>query len=208
MERVFIEGPASTPDADTQRMKLLPLAICELTAAAPFLINHEADNPAGHLISIDYRKDKDGAVVLWVKAEVTTVKARNLLKTAHKPGLSVHCKSWKDGSYEKDGVLHVKRATLVEVSLVEAPKNRNCFLRKRADKLEGLDTLGPTSKEGQLLDDYNMLSGRYFDDMSTTFKAFEQALKELGPILQPLLEEDQKIALQKARAKRARALIS
>lgn len=121
---VVIEGLAAAVTLDCDRTQFGPFAFGRLPPTVPLLVAHDPLMKAGEIERLFY--DAGGQV--WVKALVTHERARRYC------GLSVAFHvidvEWRDIETSNYSAL-VRRAQLVEISLVDRPRNSACTISLR-----------------------------------------------------------------------------
>ena len=137
---VYVYGKATTPEVDTDEQ------ICDSdwTAAAlksymdaPALrVQHNPTrDPAGSAIQVDIDRDGDGAH--WLKSVVDEPAAVRLVKKGHLRAYSIGISRpviERDPRGKARGGI-IKGGKILEVSLVDSPANRSCWLEMvKADK--------------------------------------------------------------------------
>lgn len=138
---LYVYGRCTTPEVDTDSQIVdsdwSGKALGEYLQTAPTLrVQHNPQrDPAGSAVKVEVNRDGDGAH--WLKAVVDEPVAQRLVKRGHLRAFSVGIAA---PSIERDlkgkargGI--IKGGRIVEVSLVDSPANRSCFLElaKSAD---------------------------------------------------------------------------
>jgi len=142
---IFVEGYASTSDLDRTGEIVEPVAFAD--SIKEFMENpvlcymHDWSNPIGKIV--DYEITEMG---LWVRAFISSA-AENVIKLV-KDGILRAFSIGYDVVEEKtiDGVLHLLRVRLYEISVVSVPANRHCLFNLAKAVQRGSD-LEPTLDE-------------------------------------------------------------
>ena len=138
---VYVYGRCTTPEVDTDDQVVdsgwSGPALKEYLATAPTVrVQHNPQrDPAGSAVRVDVNRDGDGAH--WLKAAVDEPIAARLVKRGHLRAFSVGIARpviERDVTGKARGGI-IKGGKIVEVSLVDSPANRSCFLEiaKSAD---------------------------------------------------------------------------
>lgn len=131
---LYVYGRASTPEVDTDDQIVAAdwsgKALQQWLEEAPALrVQHNPSrDPAGSGVSVEVNRDGDGAH--WVKAVVDEPVAQRLVKKRHLRAFSVGIAKpviERDATGKARGGI-IKGGRIVEVSLVDSPANRSCFL--------------------------------------------------------------------------------
>lgn len=131
---VFVYGPATTPRVDTDEQivesSFSGKALQEWLDTAPALRTQHNGSlpPAGSGVKVEINRDGDGAH--WVKAAVDEPTAVRLVKKGHLRAFSVGIARpviERDPTGKARGGV-IKGGKIIEVSLVDSPANRDCFL--------------------------------------------------------------------------------
>ena len=131
---LFVYGRASTPEVDTDDQivasEFSGKSLREWLESAPALrVQHNGQrDPAGSGIKVEVNRDGDGAH--WVTAAVDEPIAQRLVKKGHLRAFSVGIAKpviERDVTGKARGGI-ITGGRIVEVSLVDSPANRSCFL--------------------------------------------------------------------------------
>ncbi len=131
---LYVYGRCTTPELDTDDQVVdsawSGASLKEWLATAPALrVQHNAQrDPAGSGVKIDVNRDGDGAH--WLKAAVDEPVSQRLVKRGHLRAFSVGIARpviERDVTGKARGGI-IKGGKIVEVSLVDSPANRSCFL--------------------------------------------------------------------------------
>ena len=137
---VYVYGKASTPEIDTDDQVVSPdfsgPALKQWMEAPALRVNHQARrDPAGSGIHVEIDRDGDGAH--WVKSIVAEKEAVRLVKGGHLRAYSIGIARpviERDMTGKARGGI-ITGGVIAEVSLVDSPANRSCFLELvKADK--------------------------------------------------------------------------
>jgi hypothetical protein len=138
---LFVYGRASTPEVDTDDQVVSSAfsgeALKNWLADAPALrVQHQSQrDPAGSGVKVEVNRDGDGAH--WVKAAVDEPIAQRLVRKGHLRAFSIGIAKpviERDMTGKARGGI-ITGGRIVEVSLVDSPANRSCFLElAKADK--------------------------------------------------------------------------
>jgi hypothetical protein len=133
-DTLYVYGKASTPEVDTDEQVVSSAfsakALRDWLDIAPTLrVQHNGQrDPAGSGVHVEIDRDGDGAH--WVKSAVDEPIAKMLVKKGHLRAYSVGIARpvvERDVTGKARGGV-VTGGTIVEVSLVDSPANRSCFL--------------------------------------------------------------------------------
>lgn len=131
---LFVYGRATTPEVDTDDQVVSGewsgKALQSWLDTAPALrVQHNGmRDPAGSGIKVELNRDGDGAH--WVKGVVDEPVAQRLVRNGHLRAFSVGIQApviERDVTGKARGGI-IKGGRIVEVSLVDSPANRSCFL--------------------------------------------------------------------------------
>ena len=131
---LYVYGKATTPDVDTDEQVVWPSwsgpALKTWLDTAPALrVQHNGQrDPAGSGVKVEIDRDGDGAH--WLKAAVDEPVAQRLVKKGHLRAFSIGISRpviERDVSGKARGGI-IKGGSIMEVSLVDSPANRSCFL--------------------------------------------------------------------------------
>jgi len=138
---LYVYGRCTTPEIDTDDQIVdsswSGSALKQWLDTAPTVrVQHNAmRDPAGSGVKVDVNRDGDGAH--WLKAAVDEPVAQKLVKKGHLRAFSVGIARpviERDVAGKARGGI-IRGGTVVEVSLVDSPANRSCFLElAKADK--------------------------------------------------------------------------
>jgi hypothetical protein len=138
---LYVYGRATTPEVDTDDQVVSSAwsgaALKQWLEEAPALrVQHNSQrDPAGSGVKVEVNRDGDGAH--WVKAAVDEGGAKLLVKRGHLRAFSVGIAKpviERDMTGKARGGV-ITGGRIVEVSLVDSPANRSCFLElAKADK--------------------------------------------------------------------------
>ena len=140
---VYVYGRCTTPEMDTDDQVVdsgwSGPALKEYLATAPTVrVQHNPQrDPAGSAVRVDVNRDGDGAH--WLKAAVDEPVAQRLVKKGHLRAFSVGIARpviERDVSGKARGGV-IKGGKIVEVSLVDSPANRSCFLEIAKSAADG-----------------------------------------------------------------------
>ena len=140
---VYVYGRCTTPEIDTDDQVVdsgwSGPALKEYLATAPTVrVQHNPQrDPAGSAVRVDVNRDGDGAH--WLKAAVDEPVAQRLVKRGHLRAFSVGIARpviERDVSGKARGGV-IKGGKIVEVSLVDSPANRSCFLEIAKSAADG-----------------------------------------------------------------------
>jgi hypothetical protein len=140
---VYVYGRCTTPEVDTDEQVVdsgwSGPALKEYLATAPTVrVQHNPQrDPAGSAVRVDVNRDGDGAH--WLKAAVDEPIAQRLVKRGHLRAFSVGIARpviERDISGKARGGV-IKGGKIVEVSLVDSPANRSCFLEIAKSAADG-----------------------------------------------------------------------
>jgi len=140
---VYVYGRCTTPEVDTDEQVVdsgwSGPALKEYLATAPTVrVQHNAQrDPAGSAVRVDVNRDGDGAH--WLKAAVDEPIAQRLVKKGHLRAFSVGISRpviERDVTGKARGGV-IKGGKIVEVSLVDSPANRSCFLEIAKSAADG-----------------------------------------------------------------------
>jgi hypothetical protein len=138
---LYVYGRCTTPEIDTDQQIVdsdwSGKALGEYLQTAPTLrVQHNAQrDPAGSAVKVEVNRDGDGAH--WLKGVVDEPVAQRLVRKGHLRAFSVGISAptiERDMKGKARGGI-IKGGRIVEVSLVDSPANRSCFLElaKSAD---------------------------------------------------------------------------
>lgn len=131
---LYVYGKATTPEVDTDEQVVASewsgAALKQWLDEAPALrVQHNSQrDPAGSGVALEVNRDGDGAH--WLKAAVDEPVAQRLVKKRHLRAFSVGIARpviERDVTGKARGGI-IKGGRIVEVSLVDSPANRSCFL--------------------------------------------------------------------------------
>jgi hypothetical protein len=155
---VYVYGKATTPEVDTDEQVVDSAfsgkALQEWLESSPALrVQHNASSmPAGSGVKVEVNRDGDGAH--WVKAAVDEPTAKIMVKKGHLRAYSIGIARpvvERDPSGKARGGI-IKAGKIVEVSLVDSPANRSCFLEiAKADKTGNAEFTGKMFGDSDLL---------------------------------------------------------
>ena len=140
---VYVYGRCTTPEVDTDDQVVdsgwSGPALKEYLSTAPTVrVQHNPQrDPAGSAVRVDVDRDGDGAH--WLKAAVDEPVAQRLVKRGHFRAFSVGIARpviERDVSGKARGGV-IKGGKIVEVSLVDSPANRSCFLEIAKSAADG-----------------------------------------------------------------------
>ena len=142
-DTLYVYGRCTTPEVDTDDQVVdsgwSGPALKEYLATAPTVrVQHNPQrDPAGSAIRVDVNRDGDGAH--WLKAAVDEPIAARLVKRGHLRAFSVGIARpviERDTTGKARGGV-IKGGKIVEVSLVDSPANRSCFLEIAKSAADG-----------------------------------------------------------------------
>ena len=131
---LYVYGKASTPEIDTdeqivaQSFSGAALKSWLDTAPAVRVQHNPQRDPAGSGVKVEINRDGDGAH--WVKSAVDEPVAQRLVKKGHLRAYSIGIAKpviERDVTGKARGGI-IKGGQIMEVSLVDSPANRSCFL--------------------------------------------------------------------------------
>ena len=131
---LYVYGKASTPEIDTDEQIVAsefsgPALKTWLDTAPALRVQHNGQrDPAGSGVKVEINRDGDGAH--WVKAAVDEPIAQRLVKKGHLRAFSIGISRpviERDISGKARGG-KITGGSIMEVSLVDSPANRSCFL--------------------------------------------------------------------------------
>lgn len=140
---VYVYGRCTTPEIDTDDQRVSAEwsgpALKEWMATAPTVrVQHNPQrDPAGSGVKVDVNRDGDGAH--WLKAAVDEPVAQRLVKKGHLRAFSVGIARpviERDVTGKARGGI-ISGGKIVEVSLVDSPANRSCFLEIAKSAADG-----------------------------------------------------------------------
>jgi len=131
---LYVYGKATTPEVDTDEQVVASAfsgeALKSWLADAPALrvMHNSTRDPAGSGVQVEVNRDGDGAH--WVKAAVDEPIAQRLVKRGHLRAFSIGIAKpviERDMTGKARGGV-ITGGRIVELSLVDSPANRSCFL--------------------------------------------------------------------------------
>jgi hypothetical protein len=140
---LYVYGKCTTPEVDTDEQVVdsgwSGDALKSYLATAPTVrVQHNPQrDPAGSGVRVDINRDGDGAH--WLKAAIDEPIAQRLVKKKHLRAFSVGISRpviERDITGKARGGI-IKGGTIVEVSLVDSPANRSCFLEIAKSAADG-----------------------------------------------------------------------
>jgi len=132
---LYVYGRCTTPEVDTDSQivdsEWSGKALGDYLRTAPTLrVQHNAQrDPAGSAVKVEVNRDGDGAH--WLKGVVDEPVAQRLVRKGHLRAFSVGIAGptiERDMTGKARGGV-IKNGRIVEVSLVDSPANRSCFLQ-------------------------------------------------------------------------------
>jgi len=167
-DTLYVYGKCTTPEVDTDEQvvdsRWSGSALKEYLATAPTVrVQHNPQrDPAGSAVRVDVNRDGDGAH--WLKAAVDEPIAQRLVKKGHLRAFSVGIVRplvERDVTGKARGGI-IRGGKVVEVSLVDSPANRSCFL-----ELSKADKTGACEFTGKMVADEDVIQKALGGDLLT-----------------------------------------